>query len=207
MAIADIYNAVIEFRTKEVSGLVQKEIESGTPWQEIMEDGLVAPLGEVGEKFSKGELFVPEMLVAAKSVKSGMAVLKPLMVESGSEHKGTIVIGTVKGDMHDIGKNLVAMMLEGAGFLVVDVGVDVSAETFIQAVNDHKADIVGLSALLTTTMPQMKAIAASIRESLPDIKILVGGAPVSDEFAKQIGADAYGKDASEAASRSKTLMA
>jgi 5-methyltetrahydrofolate--homocysteine methyltransferase len=195
MAIQDIYIAVIEYRKEKVADLVRDEIGKGTEISTILNKGLIAPLDEVGKKFSEGEFFVPEMLRAAQAMKAGLEVLRPLLAETESRPKGTVVIGTVKGDQHDIGKNLVVMMLEGAGFRVIDLGVDVETDRFISAARENKAEIVALSALLTTTMLAMKTTVAAIKEKGSAVKTIVGGAPVTEAFAQKIGADGYSKDA------------
>lgn len=195
MSIQDIYQAVITYNKLKAAELVQAEIEAGTDINEILIEGMVAPLDEVGKKFSDGDLFVPEMLAAAHAVKEGLNILRPHLVQNSSSMKGTVVIGTVKGDLHDIGKNIVIMMLEGAGFRVEDLGVDVAPETFIEAATENKADIVALSALLTTTMPAMAETIDRILKELPDVKTMIGGAPLDDAFAKEIGAHGFGIDA------------
>ena len=186
---------------------VRAALGVGTSAGDILQKGLIPAMGEVGRLFEEGEYFVPEMLIAARAMKSGLKIIKPLLVDSGIEPVGKVAIGTVKGDLHDIGKNLVAMMLEGAGFEIVDLGTDVTPEQFVEAVKDG-VDIIGLSALLTTTMPSMentiKAIeAAGLRDR---VKIIIGGAPVTTEYAEKIGADGYAPDASQAASLAKSLV-
>jgi 5-methyltetrahydrofolate--homocysteine methyltransferase len=195
MAIQDIYNAVIEYNKDKAAQFVKAEIDSRTDILTILNEGLIAPLDVVGKRFSAGEIFVPEMLMASLAMKTGLEVLRPLLRAVESKPKGTIVIGTVKGDQHDIGKNLVVMMLEGAGFEVIDLGVDVSTEKFIAAAQQNGADVVALSALLTTTMPAMEAIVTTIKENGLALKTMVGGAPVTEAFANKIGADGYSEDA------------
>lgn len=207
MATRDIYEAVLCFDRKGMATLVRKELDAGTDIPSLLNDGLIAALDEVGERFSRGELFIPEMLQAARTAQEGLDVLKPLLTESNSKSAGTVVIGTVKGDLHDIGKNLVRMMLKGAGFQVVDLGVDVPMDRFIQAVEENGADILALSALLTTTMPAMAETVARVRENRTRVKIMVGGAPVTDGFAEKIGADGYAGDASQAVPLARSLMA
>lgn len=207
MAIDDIYQAVLGFDKKNMASLVQAELDKGTDITSILEEGLVAPLDEVGERFSQGTLFIPEMLQAAQTAQEGLGVLKPLLTETNKRSAGAVVIGTVAGDLHDIGKSLVKMMLSGAGFQVHDLGVDVPAERFIRAVEDHRADILALSALLTTTMPAMEAAVAVLRESGMPVKIMVGGAPVTEDFAQRIGADGYAGDAPQAVLLARRLMA
>ncbi len=188
-----------EGNAKEVERLVREALADGRPVDEVLNEGLIAGMSVVGEDFKYNILYVPEVLVAARAMKTGLAVLKPVLVASAAENppRGTLVIGTVKGDLHDIGKNLVCMMAEGAGFKVIDLGVDQTAEQFIDAARLHKADIVGMSALLTTTMPYMKVVIDEFQKhpDLASIKLAVGGAPVNRMFAEEIGADGYGPDA------------
>lgn len=207
MAIQDIYQGVLQFQAKDMAGLVQQELDAGTEITEILNSGLIAALDEVGERFSRGELFIPEMLQAAQIAQTGLDVLKPLLTETDTQSAGTVVIGTVKGDLHDIGKSLVRMMLKGAGFQVVDLGVDVSTEAFVQAVEENQADILALSALLTTTMPAMQETVARFRENGFSVKIMVGGAPITEEYAEKIGADGYAGDASQAVPLARRLLA
>jgi len=195
MATQEIFNAVLAFQIEEVKTLTQKELDAGTDLSSILNDGLISAMDHVGEKFSAGDLFVPEMLRAAKAMKGGLEVLKPHLSGDVAQYKGTMVIGTVKGDLHDIGKNLVAMMVEGAGFEVVDLGIDVESEKFVQAASEKKADVIALSALLTTTMPAMEATVKAVREAGLSTKTIIGGAPVTQSFANEIGADGYSADA------------
>lgn len=195
MAIKDIYEGVLAFQVDKVKELTQAELDAGTNVESILNDGLISAMDEVGEKFSEGLLFVPEMLMAAKAMKGGLAILKPHLSAEISHSKGTVVIGTVKGDLHDIGKNLVAMMMEGAGLTVVDMGVDVDAEKFVEAAKDNNADVVALSALLTTTMPAMETTIKAIKEAGLSAKTIIGGAPVTEAFANEIGADGRSDDA------------
>ncbi len=204
--IQDIFDAVIEMDLERVEELVQQEIDAGTNISAILNDGLIAAMDEVGRRFAEGEFFVPEMLQAAHSMKAGLDVLKPHMVSSDSSSRGTIVIGTVKGDLHDIGKNLVAMMLEGAGFRVIDLGADVDTDKFLAAAAENQADIVGMSSLLTTTMPGMEALIKTIRERGLNYKTMVGGAPVTPAYARKIGADGYGEDAPGAVETARKLL-
>ncbi len=202
-----IYQAVLEGDLETTVGEVKAALDANVSASDILQNGLIAAMGEVGRLFEEGDFFVPEMLVAARAMQAGLEILKPLLVESGIEPIGKVVIGTVKGDLHDIGKNLVAMMLGGAGFEIVDLGVDVASEKFISALTDD-VDILGLSALLTTTMPSMentiKAIeAAGLRDR---IKIIVGGAPVTADYAKKIGADGFASDAGRAVTLAKSLL-
>jgi len=194
MAIDDIYAAVIERNKSKVAEMVQAELDAGTDISSILNKGLIAPMDEVGQKFSEGTLFIPEMLLSAVTMKTGLDVLKPVLSKSATDATNTIIIGTVKGDLHDVGKNLVAMVLEGGGFKVIDLGVDVGTKKFIEAVREHDAKIVGLSALLTTTMAAMEQSVRMLKKEGLGIKIMVGGAPVTRAFAEKIGADGYGED-------------
>ena len=205
----DISTALQKGQAKEVKELVQQAIDAGMPANQILDEGLMAGMNIIGGKFKRNEVFVPEVLIAARAMNAGTALLKPLFSAAGVSAKGKAVIGTVKGDLHDIGKNLVRMMIEGKGIEVVDLGVDVSADAFVEAAAKQQADIVCLSALLTTTMNQMKTVidrfvAAGVRGK---VKIMVGGAPVTDEFRLSIGADAYAPDAASAADAALELMA
>ncbi|MGB8359834.1 MAG: B12-binding domain-containing protein [Acidimicrobiia bacterium] len=183
-------------------------LDRGWEAQKVLNEALVEAMRIVGIDFRDGILFVPEVLLAAKAMKAGMAVLRPLLAETGAETVGTVVIGTVKGDIHDIGKNLVAMMLEGAGFEVFDLGINTDADSFIQALDEHKPDILGMSALLTTTMPYMKVVIDTmVEKGIRDHYIvLVGGAPLNEEFGDAVGADAYCRDAAVAADTAKKLV-
>ena len=187
--------------------LVNEAVQEGLSPQTILNDGLIAGMNVVGKRFRENEYFVPDVLISAKAMKAGSEILKPHLVASGAKSLGTILIGTVEGDMHDIGKNLVAMMLEGAGFQIVDLGVNVAPDKFKEALlKNAEATVVGLSALLTTTMVNMKKTIDAVREVKPDVKVIVGGAPVTDKFAKEIGADGYSPDASRAVDVVKTLI-
>lgn len=199
--------ALYEGRAPLVKEMTEKAIAEGLVAQDVMQDGLIAGMSVVGEDFKHNRLYVPQVLIAARAMKAGMSILEPILKASGHESAGTIVIGTVKGDLHDIGKNLVKMMAEGAGFTVVDIGVDQPAEQFLAAVREHDAGILGMSALLTTTMPYMKTVIDALHEeeSLEHVKVCVGGAPVSEMFAEEIGADGYGADASRAVELFKEL--
>ncbi len=183
-------------------------LSRGWSAQQVLNEALVEGMRIVGIDFRDGILFVPEVLLAAKAMKGGMAILRPLLAETGAETIGSIVIGTVKGDIHDIGKNLVGMMLEGAGFEVFDLGINTDAEEFIQALDEHKPDILGMSALLTTTMPYMKVVIDALVEKgiRDDYIVLVGGAPLNEEFGEAVGADAYCRDAAVAADTAKRLV-
>ena len=203
----NIYEAILDGDMGIVPTNVQSAIDAGILVSDILIESMIAAMEEVGRLFQEGEYFVPEMLLAAHSMKAGLSVLQPHLVNTGVEPIGKIILGSVDGDMHDIGKNLVAMMLEGAGFQIVDLGTDVSAAQFVEAVKEG-ADILGLSALLTTTLPSMESTirtieAAGLRE---DVKIIVGGAPVTTDYAHQIGADGYAKDASQAVKVAKSFI-
>ena len=192
---------------EQVAALVQKALDQGLEPGEILSGGLIAGMDEVGRDFKAGDLFVPEVLIAARAMHAGMGVLRPLLAESDVPSAGSCVIGTVQGDLHDIGKNLVKMMLEGAGFEMVDLGTDANAAAFVDAVREHQPRIVGMSALLTTTMVNMKATIDALTEAgLRDsVKVMVGGAPVTAAFAEEIGADAYAPDAASAVDVARSL--
>jgi 5-methyltetrahydrofolate--homocysteine methyltransferase len=190
--------AVIAGKRKEIADLVQQCLDADENAKFIVEERLVPGMMAVGERFKRNEIFVPEMLISARAMKEALGILEPLLVEAGVEPEFTAVIATVEGDLHDIGKNLVAMMWKGANINVVDIGVNASAAKFAEAVKEHKPHIVGLSALLTTTMPSMKGIVEAIRETGVPTKIVIGGAPVTREYAEEIGADGYAQDAGTA---------
>jgi len=194
-------------KSKLVPGLVQEAIDEGNSPEAILQ-AMVDSMGVVGEKFSRGDIFVPEMLIAAKAMSKGVEVLKPLLAGDGSSSLGTCVIGTVAGDLHDIGKNLVALMIESAGFTMVDLGVDVAADKFVEAVKENKnVKLVACSGLLTSTMPALKKAVATIKASGLNVKVIVGGAPVTPEYAAEIGADGFAPDAGTAAVKAKELVA
>lgn len=209
---AEIINEISEFlqkgRAKNVKKLVEQALEQGIDAKEILNDGLLAGMMVIGGKFRRNEVFVPEVLVAARAMNAGIAILEPKLVEAGNEPIGKAIVGTVKGDLHDIGKNLVTMMLKGAGLEVVDIGIDVDADTYISKAEEIGADIICMSALLTTTMPYMKDVIDALNEKgLRDKYIvMVGGAPVNDAFAEQIGADYYTADAATAAETAKEAL-
>jgi 5-methyltetrahydrofolate--homocysteine methyltransferase len=206
--ISSLYNAILDGDVGGAKGGVQSALEAGLEPGTILAEGMIAAMSEVGRRFEEGEYYVPEMLIAARAMQAGLSMLKPHLVSSDVKSAGRVAIGTVKGDLHDIGKNLVALMLEGAGFEVMDLGVDVPPEKFIEAITTNGADIVAFSALLTTTMPNMKITIEAIQKAgLRDkVKIIVGGAPVTQEYANQIGADGYAADASRAVSLARTQM-
>lgn len=208
----EILNEISEFVQKgdpdAASGLTKQAVERGIPAKEILDAGLIAAMDVVGERFREHTIFLPDVLLAAKAMYAGMDVLKPLLIRDGVPMLGKVVIGSVRGDLHDIGKNLVGIMLRGAGFEVIDLGNDVAPERFVDAAADEGARVIGMSALLTTTMPVMRAVVDLLAERglSKDIRTIVGGAPVSADFAGEIGADAYGFDAANAVVRVKELM-
>jgi 5-methyltetrahydrofolate--homocysteine methyltransferase len=192
----------------EVRKLTQAALDQGLEPKTVLDDGLIAGMQVVGERFQKHEIFLPDVLLAARAMNAGVALLEPLLGESGATSRGKVVIGTMKGDLHDIGKNLVGIMLGGAGYEVIDLGKDVPPERFVQTAKSSGAGVIGMSALLTTTMPTMKQVVSLLRtEGLAgSVKTIVGGAPVSEQFARDIGADAYGFDAANAVERVRGLM-
>jgi 5-methyltetrahydrofolate--homocysteine methyltransferase len=198
--LQDIASSLYKGENEAVAELVQKALDQGLAPQEVLSGGLIAGMDEVGKDFKAGELFVPEVLIAARAMHAGMGVLRPLLAEADVPSAGKFVVGTVEGDLHDIGKNLVKMMIEGAGFETVDLGTDVKAAAFVDAVREHQPKVVGMSALLTTTMVNMKGTIEALEEAgLRDqVKVMVGGAPVTAAFAEEIGADAYAPDAASA---------
>lgn len=206
--LEQIASSLYKGEDKVVADLVQQALDQGLTPAEILNDGLIAGMDEVGRDFKAGQLFVPEVLIAARAMHAGMNILRPLLVGSGVPSVGKYVIGTVQGDLHDIGKNLVKMMLEGAGFETIDLGVDVKPEAFVEAVREHKPQLLGMSALLTTTMPGMKATIEALEKAglRNTVKIMVGGAPVTAAFAEQIGADAYAPDAATAVDVARNLI-
>lgn len=206
MAVNDIYQAVLDYETDAIAGMMEKELAAGTDVIKLLQEGLIAAMDTVGQAFTEEKLFVPEMLMAAKTMKAGLEVLKPRLKGDETSRAGVIVLGTVKGDLHDIGKNLVGIMLEGGGFEVHDIGIDVMPETFVAAVKEHKADILALSALLTTTMPAMKETVNVVKGAGLPVKIIVGGAPVSQNYADTIGADGYSEDAPGAVALARSLV-
>lgn len=206
MAIKDVYQAVLDFEEDSIAGLVEKELAAGTDVNQLLQEGLISAMDAVGKSFSEGELFVPEMLMAAQTMKAGLEIIKPKLGGAGAVSAGIMVIGTVKGDLHDIGKNLVGMMLEGGGFEVFDLGVDVEPQTFVEAAKKHSATIVGMSALLTTTMPAMEETVAALKEAgLANVKTMIGGAPVTQAYADKIGASGYSEDAPSAVELARKL--
>jgi 5-methyltetrahydrofolate--homocysteine methyltransferase len=204
----DLRQNVIEGNAPEAQDLVKQALAASLPADQILNEGLIAGMGEVGRLFEAGEFFVPEMLIAARAMKGGLELLRPHLAAANVQAVGKVVIGTVQGDLHDIGKNLVAMMLEGAGFEVIDLGTDVSPDKFVAAVKEHQPNLVGCSALLTTTMPKMKTTIEALTEAglRGSVKVMIGGAPVTDKYASDIGADVYAPDASSAATRAKQAV-
>ena len=207
--LEEIKNAIIGGKHDQIEALVQKAIDSGADLNELINDGMISAMDVVGQKYSRNEIYVPEMLVAAVTMKKGIDLINPLLKSDERESRGTIIMCTVKGDIHDIGKNLVIMMLQGAGFDVVDLGVDLSADKVVEEVRKMKPDILGMSALLTTTMPEIKTVIEALKEQgiRDSIKVMVGGAPVNQEWADKVGADGYGADAGQAVDVARKLMA
>jgi 5-methyltetrahydrofolate--homocysteine methyltransferase len=205
--LQELFDAIVNGKNKVVPDKVNAALEAGIPVVTIVNEAMIDAMAEVGKRFECGDYFVPEMLIAARAMQTGMGVLKPYLAQSDIKSAGTVVIGTVKGDLHDIGKNLVSVMLEGAGFKIVDLGTDISADKFVEAVRTVQPDILAMSALLTTTMPNIKTViqaleAAGLRHQ---VKILIGGAPVTQGYAESVGADGYSPDASRAVGMAKTL--
>lgn len=207
--LTEISEALQKGRAKLIKTLIPQALEEGIPAKDILQDGLLAGMDVVGRRFKENEIFVPEVLVSARAMSVGAELLKPYLTEAGVESKGKVVIGTVKGDLHDIGKNLVRMMLEGKGLTVIDLGVDVSPENFVQTAIDNDCNIICCSALLTTTMPVMGQVVAKVAEAgmRDKIRVMVGGAPVTETFAQSIHADAYTSDATSCAEKAMELLA
>ncbi len=203
-----VAESLIKGQAPQVEQGVQQALDEGVPVREILHEGLIAGMNVVGAKFKNNEFYIPEVLIAARAMKTGMELIRPKLTEEKVEPAGIAAIGTVKGDLHDIGKNLVAMMLEGAGFQIVDLGIDVPPEKYVESVRESGVQIVCMSALLTTTMPSMKATVDALNEAglTEKVRIMVGGAPVTEAYAEQIGADAYAADAASAADRARELM-
>lgn len=186
-------------KVPKVKELVSQALDEGVDPKVILEDGLLSGMNIIGEKFKNNEVFVPEVLIAARAMNAGTLLLKPHLAQAGVEEKGTVVLGTVKGDLHDIGKNIVKMMMEGKGLKVVDLGVDVAAEQFVQAAKENEANIIACSTLLTTTMHEIKNVVDLVKEENLDVKVMIGGAPVTQKFCDSVGADSYTPDAASAA--------
>ena len=199
--------SLMKGKANDVKALVEKALGEGLAPATILNDGLLSGMSVIGARFKKNEVYVPEVLIAARAMKAGMAILQPKLVAAGVQAKAIAIIGTVKGDLHDIGKNLVCMMLEGAGFKVIDIGIDVEPQKFVDAAAQHNANVIGVSALLTTTMTNMKAVVTALKASsiAGKTKIMVGGAPVTQAYSDEIGADGYAPDAASAADLAKKL--
>ena len=206
--LEQISTTVLEGEVEKTQGLVQKAVDEGVPPKDILDNGLVLGMNEVGSRFKRGEMFVPEVLMSAESMHMGLELLRPFLAEANVERIGTVLLGTVKGDLHDIGKNLVGMMCEGAGFDVVDLGFNVPPESFVEAIKEHQPNIVGMSAMLTTTMRAMGHTIKAIEEAgfRDQVKVIVGGAPVDEEFSQRIGADGYGSNAVSGPELARTLL-
>lgn len=205
--LKQIADDLIKGKAPEVKELVQKALDEGIDVEKVLNEGLVAGMNVVGVKFKANEFYVPEVLIAARAMRSGMEILRPILAEKNIKGVGTVVLGTVKGDLHDIGKNLVGMMLEGAGFEVIDIGVDVSAEKFVETAKEKGASLIGLSALLTTTMVSMKDVVKAAQETgSGSLKVMIGGAPLTQSYADEIGANGYAPDAASAADKAKELL-
>jgi corrinoid protein of di/trimethylamine methyltransferase len=204
-----IREMVVGGKFNDIEEEVQRAVDSGTDLNRLINDALISAMDIVGKRFADGDIYVPEMLVSAKTMKQGLDIIKPQLMSGEAEHRGTIVMGTVKGDLHDIGKNLVIMMMEGAGFRIVDMGVDVKIEDLIDTVKKEEADVLGLSALLTTTMPEMQKVIVALDEAglRNQLKVIVGGAPIDQRFADEIGADGFGADAVEAVQLAREFVA
>jgi len=206
VALTKIKDSVIAGEVDEVKDLVKKAVDEGQEVKKIMREGLIAGINIVGDKYESGEFFLPEMVIAATAMKEGLKVLNPLLKEGDVESAGTVVLGTAQGDIHDIGKSIVGTMLEGAGFMVTDVGVDVGPEKFVAVAKEKKADIIGISALLTTTMVKMEDVIKAAKGAGLKAKVMIGGASVTQEFADKIGADGYAPDAPSAVGKARELV-
>jgi len=206
VALTKIKDSVIAGEVDEVRDLVQKAVDEGQRVKKIMDEGLIAGIHIVGEKYDSGEFFLPEMVIAASAMKEGLKVLNPLLKQGDVESAGTVVLGTAQGDIHDIGKSIVGTMLEGAGFMVTNIGVDVGAEKFVEAAKEENADIIGVSALLTTTMVKMEDVIKAVKGAGLKAKVMIGGASVTQEFADKIGADGYAPDAPSAVGKARELV-
>ncbi len=203
-----IYEGILKGDMRAVEGAAKAGLAEGIPAGELLNEAMIPAMAEVGRLFEANEYYVPEMLIAARAMKAGLAILRPQLVATGVKPKGKVALGTVKGDLHDIGKNLVGIMIEGAGFEIIDLGVDVSPEAFVKAAQEKGANAIGLSALLTTTMPSMKSTIEALQEAgiRKQVKVIIGGAPVTQKYADEIGADGYGRDAAAAANLVKKLL-
>lgn len=203
----EIRTAIWNHDSKRVKELVEKALVEQVDILQIVNLGLVEGMNQIGAKFKDGDVFIPEVLVSARAMMAGMAILKPLLLQAGIKEKGVLVIGSVKDDLHDIGKNIVGMMFEGAGYKVIDVGVDTPTDKFLKAIEEHNPDIIGLAALLTTTMVNMKETTKTIKQKYPHVKVMIGGAPITQRFADEIGADAYAVDAAVAIDKANVFIA
>ena len=203
------YTAISEGKVDEVKKLTQGALEAGEKAETILKEGLLPAMDQIGVKFKNNEIYIPEVLIAARAMHGGMAILKPILSQSTTAKSVKVIVGTVKGDLHDIGKNLVVMMLEGGGFDVVDLGIDVAPDKFVEAIKKHQPQVVGMSVLLTTTMREMKSTIEAIQEAglRKQVKAIIGGAPVTERFAKEIGADGYAPDAASAVDLARSLTA
>jgi len=206
--LVTIKEMVVGGKYNDIEEQVQEAVDSGTDLNLLINDALISAMDIVGKRFADGDIYVPEMLVSAKTMKMGLDIIKPLLQSGEAEHRGTIAMGTVKGDLHDIGKNLVTMMMEGAGFRIIDLGVDVKIEDLIDTVKKEQVDVLGLSALLTTTMPEMQNVIEALEEASlrNQVKVIVGGAPIDQRFADKIGADGFGADAVDAVQLARELV-
>jgi 5-methyltetrahydrofolate--homocysteine methyltransferase len=204
--LAEISELLQKGKANDVKEKIQAAIDEGVNPEEILNEGLLSGMSVIGEKFKNNEVYVPEVLIAARAMNAGMEILEEKLVESGVKSKGTIVLGTVKGDLHDIGKNLVAMMFKGGGFTVVDAGIDVAPEKFVELAKENNANLIGCSALLTTTMPAMKQVVEAVKETGVECRVLIGGAPVTQAYCDEIGADGYAPDAASAVDVGKELV-
>ena len=207
--IEQVFNGILTGRRPDMLEGIEAALRAGVPVQQLINEGMIAAMAEVGQRFENGQYYVPEMLISARAMQAGMNALKPYISEGDITAAGTVVIGTVAGDLHDIGKNLVSVMLEGAGFTILDLGTDVPASQFVEAVGEHKPEVLAMSALLTTTMTNLKTVIDSLGEAgvRDQVKVLIGGAPVTQAYADQIGADGYAPDASRAVAAAKALVA
>ena len=207
--LVTIKEMVVGGKFKEIEEQVQAAVDSGTDLNRLINEALISAMDIVGKRFSKGDIYVPEMLVSARTMKLGLNIIKPLLQSGEAKHRGTVAMGTVKGDLHDIGKNLVTMMMEGAGFKIIDLGVDVKIENLIDTIKKEEVDVLGLSALLTTTMPEMQNVIEALEEAglRNQVKVIVGGAPIDQGFADKIGADGFGADAVDAVQLARELIA
>ena len=204
--LTKIKDAVIGGEVDEVGEMVKKAVEEGQDVKKVLKEGLISGMGVVGDKYERGDFFLPEMVIAATAMKEGLKVLSPLLKQGDIESAGTVVLGTAKGDIHDIGKSIVGTMLEGAGFMVTDLGVDAGPDKFVEVAKEKSADLIGISALLTTTMTGMEGVIKAVRDAGLEARVMIGGASVTQEFADKIGADGYAPDAPSAVGKAKELV-